>query len=200
MKPKICLAIAAAVIATVGVGANAFAELSTTFNMTVSAGAAGCLPDARGKVTVSTVGVVDNMHVEVQGLPKNSDFDFFIIQVPKTPFGMAWYQGDIETDNKGKGVGDFSGRFSQETFIVATGPAAAPVVHSGTFPDASTNPATAPVHMYHVGLWFNSSADAATAGCPATVTPFNGDHTAGIQVLNTATFDDDKGPLRRFNP
>lgn len=200
MKSKVCLAFAAAVLTTIGLGANAFAELSTTFTMEVSAGAASCLPDARGKVTVSTVGVVDNMHVEVQGLPANTDFDFFIIQVPNAPFGMAWYQGDIETDNKGKGVGDFTGRFSQETFVVAPNTAPAPVVHSGTFPDASTNPATAPVHMYHVGLWFNSPTDAGTATCPTTVTPFNGDHTAGIQVLNTASFDDAHGPLRRFNP
>jgi hypothetical protein len=189
------------IVTVAGFGGNVVAaELSTTFTMVGSAGVAVCLPDARGKVTVSTVGVVDNMHVEVQGLPANTDFDFFVIQVPTSPFGMAWYQGDIETDGKGKGVGDFTGRFSQETFVVAPGSATAPVIHSGTFPDASSNPATAPVHMYHVGLWFNSPTDAQNAGCSNAVTPFNGDHTAGIQVLNTSNFDNDKGPLRRFNP
>jgi hypothetical protein len=49
--------------------------------------------------------------------------------------------------------------------------------------------------MYHLGLWFDSAADAAKAGCPATPTPFNGEHYAGIQVLNTATFPDLQGPL-----
>ena len=121
-------------------------------------------------------------------------------RVPKAPFDVAWYQGDIETDKNGKGVGDFTERFSQETFVVAPGSAPAPVVHSGPCPDASANPAMSPVHMYHVGLWFNSPTNAQSAGCPATVTPFNGDHDAGIQVLNTSSFADDKGPLRRFNP
>ncbi len=52
--------------------------------------------------------------------------------------------------------------------------------------------------MYHLGLWFNSPTDAQNAGCAATVTPFNGEHNAGIQVLNTANFADDAGPLRQL--
>jgi len=32
------------------------------------------------------------------------------------------------------------------------------------------------------------------------VTPFNGEHNAGIQVLNTSNFPDDFGPLRQVNP
>jgi hypothetical protein len=54
--------------------------------------------------------------------------------------------------------------------------------------------------MYHLGLWFNDPNDAAKAGCPATVTPFNGTHSAGIQVLNTSNFPDEQGPLRKINP
>jgi hypothetical protein len=38
------------------------------------------------------------------------------------------------------------------------------------------------------------------AGCSDTVTPFNGDHTAGIQVLSTRNFADDMGPLRQLTP
>jgi len=53
--------------------------------------------------------------------------------------------------------------------------------------------------MYHVGMWFDSADDAVAAGCPSTVTPFNGDHTAGIQVLNTATFPDTEGPLSQLD-
>src|SRR5262249_34506202 len=66
------------------------------------------------------------------------------------------------------------------------------------FPDAATNPATNPIHTYHVGLWFGSATDAAAAGCPGTVTPFNGDHTAGGQALSTRNFADDQGPLRQI--
>ena len=52
-----------------------------------------------------------------------------------------------------------------ETFIVAPGSGVAPVVHDQPpFPDAATNPATLPVHTFHLGLWFNSPVDAVAAG------------------------------------
>jgi len=76
----------------------------------------------------------------------------------------------------------------------------AAVVFTGPFPDGSLNPPFNPIQMYHLGLWFDSPADALAAGCPATVTPFNGQHNAGIQVLNTSTFMDDHGPLRDVAP
>src|SRR5207249_11374360 len=87
------------------------------------------------------------------GLPAHTNFDFFVIQVPNPPFGLSWYQGDIETDDFGRAHQRFIGRFNLETFIVAPGQAPAPVVHNV---DAPTNPATPPVHTYHLGLWFNS--------------------------------------------
>src|SRR5689334_16878274 len=147
--------------------------------MNVSPGAKTCLPDASAQVDIVSLGPVEHMHVVVTGLPPKTDFDFFVIQVPNAPFGLSWYQGDIETDSQGHGIGNFVGRFSIETFIVAPNTAPAPVVHSsGQFPDASTNPPTPPVHTFHLGLWFNSPEDAKKANCPDTVTPFNGDHTA----------------------
>jgi hypothetical protein len=171
------------------------------FDMVVSAGAAKCLPHARAKVKITALGPVEEMDVRVFGLPPNTEFDFFVIQVPKAPFGLAWYQGDIETDEDGDGHGRFIGRFNIETFIVAPGSARAPVVFDQPpFPDADSNPATPPVQIYHLGLWFNSPDDAAGAGCPNTVTPFNGEHHAGIQVLNTSNFPDDFGPLRQLTP
>lgn len=162
--------------------------------------AATCAPTAQGKVRVTALGNVEVMDVKVEGLPKNTEFDAFIIQVPNFPFGMSWYQGDIQTNHKGKGYARFIGRFNEETFIVAPGVAPAPQVHSGRFTDALENPATAPVHTYHVGIWFNSPEDAVKAGCPGATTPFNGEHTAGIQILNTSTFADEQGPLLQLKP
>src|SRR5262249_25523304 len=52
--------------ATAAVGDN------TTFAMQVSPGAASCLPNAQGRVTVSNVGPVENLHVEVTGLRKST--------------------------------------------------------------------------------------------------------------------------------
>jgi hypothetical protein len=173
---------------------------SVRFDMVVSAGAKSCLPNASATVQITPAGPVEIMDVTVQGLPPNAEFDFFVIQVPKAPFGISWYQGDIETDENGRGHRQFIGRFSIETFAVAPGSAPAPVVFNGSFPDASLNPPFNPIQMYHLGLWFGSPSTAQAAGCPASVTPFNGEHNAGIQVLNTSTYPDDHGPLRSVNP
>ena len=154
------------------------------------------VPQARGRVKIESAGPVEIMDVKVWGLPPNTDFDFFVIQKPTATFGLSWYQGDIETNRHGVGHGRFIGRFNIETFIVAPGVVPAPTPHtSPPFPDASSNPATPPVHTYHVGLWFNSPQDAVKAGGPNTVTPFNGEHNAGVQVLNTSNFPDLEGPL-----
>jgi hypothetical protein len=169
----------------------------TIFNMVRSSTAVGanCLPNATGRVTIHSIGIAETMHVEATGLPSNTNFQFFVIQLPNTPFGMSWYQGDVQTDSTGRGIADFVGRFSIETFIVAPGTGVAPVVFAG---DASSNPATGPIHTYHVGLWFDSPVDAGAAGCPNSTTPFNGDHTAGVQALSTRNFPDTAGPLKRI--
>jgi hypothetical protein len=163
-----------------------------SFDMVVSQGAKTCLPDAQGEVTIKSDGEAEDMTVSVSGLPPKTGFDFFVIQSPTAPFGLSWYQGDIETNRRGIGVQHFRGRFNIETFIVAPGPAPAPKVFDD---NATTNPPTPPVQIYHLGLWFNSPDDAKAAGCSDAVTPFNGEHHAGIQVLNTSNFLPDNGPL-----
>ena len=160
-----------------------------------------CLPDAKAKVHIISDGTAEDMFIVASGLPPNTGFDFFVIQVPKAPFGLSWYQGDMQSDADGDAVQHFRGRFSIETFIVAPNVAPAPLVFNDPpFPDAAQNPATNPVQTYHLGLWFNSPTDAQNAGCPNAVTPFNGEHNAGIQVLNTSNFPDDEGPLRHLRP
>jgi len=159
-------------------------------------------PKAHGTVSVHSIGPVEIMKVNVEGLPPNTDFDLFVIQVPNPPFGLAWYQGDIETDANGKGSREFIGRFSIETFIVAPGVAPAPAdpfTEPGSIPDATQNPQTNPVQTYHIGVWFNNPADVVKAGGPNIITPFNGEHDAGVQVLNTseAPFTDAHGPLEQ---
>ena len=174
------------------------ATTSTTFGMVRTAGLpATCVPNARATVHIVSNGATETMTVTVSGLSANTDFDFFVIQVPAAPFGMSWYQGDIQTGSTGSKTQNFIGRFSIETFIVAPGTAPAPTPH-GTL-DASSNPATKPVHTFHLGLWFNSPQDAVNAHCPNVTTPFNGTHNAGPQVLNTHNFGNLNGPLRRIN-
>jgi hypothetical protein len=171
---------------------------SLGFDMAVAAAAQACLPNAKGHVTVRDAsGGNQRMQVSVNGLPPNTEFAVFVLQVPTGPFGMSWYQGDIVTDKKGRGSEEFRGIFSSELFVFAPASRAAP--QTDTF-DAATNPMTAPVHTYHLGLWFGDPADAAAAGCPGTVTPFEGNHQAGIQVFNTSNFGTEAatGPLSQF--
>lgn len=161
----------------------------------------GCLEEARGDVEIRSLGPVEVMTVSVKGLPPKTRFALFVTQLPNDPFGIAWYEGDIETNGHGSGKARFIGRFSEETFAVAPGSGSAPVVHDdGLFPDASSNPPFAPVHTYHLGLWFESPEAASSSGCPDTVTPFDGDHRAGIKALSTRNFPDDQGPLRSIEP
>jgi len=178
--------LAVAIAAAVGLAgtvplANARAGESITFNMVKSAGAVSCLKaTARGRVTLSDLGPVQNMHVEVSSLPPNTTFTLFVINTPIAPFVPAWYQGDITTNAKGNGVADVTGIFNDETFILNPGISAVPV------------------ELDHLGIWFADPTDAGNNGCPNTPTPFDGDHNAGIQVLNTSNFAADKGPLLNF--
>ena len=195
--------IAALFASTVFAPVHAYAQdtkgKTIQFPLTVSGGASKCLPNASGTVTDTTLGPVENLHVLVKGLPPKTGFDLFNIQVPDTPFGLAWYLGDIQTDAKGNGVGNFVGRFNIETFIISLGALASPNVFPKppAFLAQSTTGAVTngPVQIYHLGLWFNSTSDATKAGCPGTATPFNGEHNAGIQVLKTQPLENGLGPL-----
>src|SRR6266404_861537 len=160
-------------------------------------------PHAHGNVTVRSMGTFEIMRVTVAGLPADTVFNLFITQVPNAPFGLSWFEGEIKTNQFGEGSTEIIGRFSKETFIVSPGVAAAPADPftgiMGSIPDATQNPVTAPVQIYHVGVWFNSPADVVKLGGPGTVTAFNGQHNAGVQVLSTAEFPDGAGPLFFLN-
>ncbi len=198
MSRGLALLVSLAGLALSGPAPQAAAGPATfSFPLVPNAAVATCLPEARGEVRLASHGPIQTMDVRVSGLPPHDTFTVFVLQLPHGPFGLAWYQGDIVTDQEGTGHGHFTGIFSDETFVVAPGTGAAPVIHPA---DASTNPATAPVHLFHVGMWFDSTTEAAAAGCAAGQTPFNGDHTAGIQILNTTNFADGDGPLGQFAP
>jgi len=128
------------------------------------------------------------MVVNVSGLAANTGFDLFILELPNKPFGVAWYQSDIQTNYAGAGSATVRGIFNVETFSVSLGDNQNPSV---AFP---------PTHQYHLGLWFNNPKVPFNPGCEQgqpnpIVTPFNGKQHAGIQVLNTAEFPDTAGPL-----
>jgi hypothetical protein len=67
-------------------------------NMVRSAGAATCLsPNASRAVSISDLGPVQNMHVEVFGLPADTDFTLFVIKTPNAPFTPGWYNNTFAT-------------------------------------------------------------------------------------------------------
>jgi uncharacterized protein YbcV (DUF1398 family) len=171
---------------------------STSFKMVRSQAAVanGCLEGARAHVDVTTTPTDQQiMDVTVDHAPKNTEFEVFVTQQANAPFGVSWYQADFDTNDQGHGEVRARGIFSEEVFAVAPGSVGAPQVDDA---DAETNPAFAPVHTYHVGLWFGSPEEAQAAGCPANVTPFDGDHSAGIQAFSTRNFGALHGPLRQI--
>jgi hypothetical protein len=187
------LTAAAALAASLGLAATGAAVAAPashggddpfSFRLVPSPNIAACLPHAGGNVTVTPGGQNDTMKVSIHGMPANAGFDLFVIQQPLKPFGVSWYQTDVNANRDGKGSATVRGVFDKETFSVSPGGTA-------TF---------APTHQYHLGLWFTNPNTPFKLGCEpgATapiVTPFNGEQHAGVQALNTSQFPVNAGPL-----
>ena len=186
------VATAAALATAIGfTAATSATAASKTFSFGLQASSANitaCLPNVAGQVTITTGNLNDTMKVTVSGLPANTGYDLFVIQQPTAPFGISWYQTDIHAGSGGSGSATVKGVFDSETFSVSPG-------GTTTF---------APTHQYHLGLWFNNPNVPFNLGCEpgATspiITPFNGKQHAGIQVLNTAQFPVNAGPLSQVH-
>jgi hypothetical protein len=175
--------------ATTTAAADATSAQSTfAFKLVPSPGIAKCLPHAHGVAWITPGSLNDVMRVTLYGMPANSDFDLFVIQLPNKPFGVSWYQSDIHAGHNGVGSATVQGIFDKETFSVSPG-------GTTTF---------APTHQFHLGVWFNDPNLPFKLGCEPgqaqpVVTPFNGEQHAGIQVVNTANFPDNAGPLSKVH-
>jgi len=181
----LAVAVAAAAGVTTAAGSTTPAVTSSfSFKLVPATGITACLPKASGHVTITTGSLNDTMVVTVSGMPANTGFDLFVIQQPGKPFGVSWYQTDIQANSTGTGSATVRGVFDSETFSVSPG-------GTTTF---------APTHQYHLGLWFNDPQVPFNLGCEPgatspVITPFNGEQNAGIQVLNTSNFPIAAGPL-----
>ena len=166
-------------------GTSANHNNSFSFKMVPSPNIAACLPHAQGNVTIVPNSLNDVMRVSVSGLAPNTGYDLFVNELPNKPFGVSWYQSDLETNSHVEVSVVVVGIFNKETFSVSPGGP------SATF---------APTHQYHLGLWFNDPKVPFNLGCEPgakapIVTPFNGEQHAGVQVLNTSNFPNNAGPL-----
>lgn len=47
--------------------------------------------NAQGRIKIESVGPVEIMDVIVEGLPPNTDLDFFVVQIQNAGFGLSWY-------------------------------------------------------------------------------------------------------------
>jgi hypothetical protein len=90
-----------------------------SFPLVQLAGTSTCRFTPHAWVVDTSFNTVELLQVSIWGLPPNTDFDFFSLQVPHAKFGLAWYIGDIQTNAQGVGFGQFIGRFNIETFIVS---------------------------------------------------------------------------------
>jgi hypothetical protein len=163
-------------------------DAAFTFKLVPSPNIAACLPHAAGTVTITPGGENDTMKISTSGMPANAGFDLFVIQQPLAPFGVSWYQTDVNANAYGDGSATVRGVFDVETFSVSPG-------GTTTF---------SPTHQYHLGLWFSNPEVPFKLGCEPgattpTITPFNGEQHAGVQVLNTSNFPTDAGPLSQVS-
>jgi hypothetical protein len=131
----------------------------------------------KGKVTVfprEEVQGIDQIRVEVEGLPANTAFTIFLSELNTVPFGSLQYIAEVSTDNAGRG--SVTARLVvREAFALRTELNPVP-------PPVFATPIS--VDLNHIVLWFgDSSADDpfTTAGAG----PFDSDRDSGVAVLTT---------------
>ena len=96
-----------------------------------------------------------------------------------TNFGLAWYQSDLEANDKGVMRASIRTILLDQIF--------------GFDPDVNL----APTGTFEVGFWFNDPNDAAACGFDVSKpTPFNGEHKAGpLAMISLPDAETGLGPL-----
>jgi hypothetical protein len=130
---------------------------------------AACFPHAKSTVTVDlTTDAVgkDKFHIVTSGLKPNTDFTVFLIEKAGAPFGAVEYIGDFTTDRYGKAANTFR-LIVEEAF-------------------AFNNETQVRKELNSVGFWFaDPKDDDACLGAASPVTQFDGDASAGVQMMNS---------------
>jgi hypothetical protein len=158
----------------------------------------GCLaqypddPEQQPSVDVTVVrgDLNDGLFLRGRNIKPGLKFDMFTVErsslladgtVDPTfdNFGLAWYQSDLEANDKGKMKATIRTILLDQIF--------------GFDPKV----ALPPTGTFQVGFWFNDPADAAACGFDVSKpTPFNGDHKAGpLAMITTPDATTGLGPL-----
>jgi hypothetical protein len=128
-----------------------------------------CFPHARARVdvhlTTDAVGK-DAFTITARGLKARTDFTVFLIEKPGAPFGAAEYIGDFTTNRHGWATNTYR-LIVEEAF-------------------AFDNETHARTDLNSVGVWFaDPRDDDHCLGAASPVTGFDGDASAGVQMLNS---------------
>ena len=130
---------------------------------------AACFPHAKSTVTVDlTTDAVgkDKFHIVASGLKPDTDFSVFLIEKAGAPFGAVEYIGDFTTDSYGKAANTFR-LIVEEAF-------------------AFNNETQIRKELNSVGFWFaDPKDDDGCLGAASPVTQFDGDASAGVQMMNS---------------
>jgi hypothetical protein len=145
-------------------------------------------PNAKGVVTIvqgnPEVSLFDTVTVDVEGMPADTTFTIFFIELANKPFGHVQYVADLHTRDDGTGDVTF-----QTITLVAF---AADASNPGTSKDQSGD--ASGVQLEHLGMWFSSLQDAQKALKDNTLkgTPFDGGNPplhAGPQAMTDGQTD-----------
>jgi hypothetical protein len=175
----------------------------TEFDLTPNPAFVKCLgPDPQAHVKVTRGKLNDRLQIAFSGINPNLAFDLFTVQRSnlgangqpdpnfKGSFGLAWYQTDLEANNRGSGRAEIRTILLDQIF----GFDADPIPGSTATPPPTRVP---PTNTFHVGFWFNDPNDAAACGFDVTKpTPFNGEHKAGpLAMISLPVPPANLGPL-----
>lgn len=138
---------------------------------TSSPALAACFPHARARVTVDLTADAlgkDTFRIRAAGLRRHTTFTVFLLEKATAPFGAAEYIGDFTTNRKGE---------AENTYQLIVEEAFAFNNQTGTRTDLNS-----------VGFWFaDPKADDKCLGRNSPVTGFDGDGSAGVQMMNSGT-------------
>ncbi len=158
------------VLCTIGV-----AQALTTISFDLVPVNATCLPDATGHVTVlhkeETLGV-DTLHLDVRGLPANTDFAVFLTSADafaRPPFGAVEYIGDFTTNAAGIGSLKVDAIIAEAFVSTLVG----------------TPPTRGREDLDHLVFWFADPAQVPACFNFVGFTPFDGDRQAGPAAMSS---------------
>jgi hypothetical protein len=147
------------------------------------------LPEAEGTVTVAAGEGVDDLSIELRGLPGDAAYTIFLAESGAPPFGAIQYLADLATDADGSAAIDL--RTAALNAFALRG-----VASDGRLDPAATNETR--VALDHVVVWPKDPATTADLFAAEdqepVATPFDDDGEAGPAVLTTAR-GEAAGPL-----